>query len=166
MPGLQLGVNGAWIDAHLTEDTPPLTGGFDGDRLPWVPKTSFSLNADYEWKVSNAATAFVGGTLAYTGSQRDNFVVSDIVGLDPGGNPIFAFTPQRRVPDYATVDLRAGVEIDRFTIEAYVKNLTNTEGVSSIGVPNDSGFNLLPDNAIRAALTRPRTIGLSLSAGF
>jgi outer membrane receptor protein involved in Fe transport len=166
VPGLQLGVNGAWIDAHLTEDTPPLTGGFDGDRLPWVPKLSFSLNADYEWKLSSATTAFVGGTLAYTGSQRDNFVVSDIVGLDPDGNPIFAFTPQRRVPDYATVDLRAGVEFDRFTLEAYVKNLTNTEGVSSIGVPNDSGFNLLPDNAIRAALTRPRTIGLSLSAGF
>ena len=79
-----MGVNGAWIDAHLTSDTPPLAGGFDGDRLPFVPKVSFSLNADYEWKLSDSTTAFVGGTIAYTGSQRDNFNVSDIVGVDPG----------------------------------------------------------------------------------
>ena len=32
--GLQVGVNGAYIDAHLTSDTPALVGGKDGDRLP------------------------------------------------------------------------------------------------------------------------------------
>ncbi len=167
--GLQLAVNGAWIDAHLTSDTPPLAGGFDGDRLPFVPKVSFSLNTDYEWKLSNSTTAYVGGTIAYTGSQRDNFNVSDIVGVDPvTGDFIFAFTPQRRISDYAIIDLRAGVEFDRFTLEAYVKNLTNTEGVNSLTVLTDDvlGNNVLPGNAIRAALTRPRTIGLSLSAGF
>ena len=167
VPGLQLGVNGAWIDAHLTSDTPPLAGGFDGDDLPYVPKLSFSLNADYEAKLSDRITAFVGGTLAYTGRQKDNFVVSDIVGVDPDtGEFIFEFTPQRKVHDYATIDLRAGLEFDRFTLEAYVKNLTNTEGVGSITSLQDEGFNLLPSNAIRAALSRPRTIGLSLSAGF
>jgi outer membrane receptor protein involved in Fe transport len=168
MPGLTLGANGAWIDAHLTEDTPPLAGGFDGDRLPLVPKVSFSLNTDYEWKVSTSAIAYVGGTLAYTGSQRDNFNIADIVGVNPDGSFIFAFTPQRRISDYATIDLRAGVEFDRFTIEAYVKNLTNTEGVHSLALLEDQliGNNILPGNAIRAALTRPRTIGVSLTAGF
>ncbi|MEO7655409.1 MAG: TonB-dependent receptor [Sphingomicrobium sp.] len=167
-PGLTLGMNGAWIDAHLTEDTPPLAGGFDGDRLPFVPKLSFSVNADYEWNISSAAIAFVGGTLAYTGSQRDNFNIADIVGVNPDGSFIFAFTPQRRISDYATVDLRAGIDLGRFTIEAYVKNLTNTKGVNSLALLEDQliGNNILPDNAIRAALTRPRTIGLSLTAGF
>ncbi|GAA4748043.1 TonB-dependent receptor [Sphingomonas daechungensis] len=168
VPGMTLGVNGAWIDAHLTEDTPPLAGGFDGDRLPYVPKVSFSVNTDYEWKLSGSATAFVGGTIAYTGSQRDNFNISDIVGVNPDGSFIFAFTPQRHISDYATIDLRAGIEIDRFTIEAYVKNLTNSEGVNSLALLEDQliGNNVLPGNAIRAALTRPRTIGLSLTAGF
>lgn len=168
VPGLTLGVNGAWIDAHLTEDTPPLAGGFDGDRLPYVPKLSFSLNGDYEWQVSSSATAFVGGTLAYTGKQRDNFNIADIVGVNPDGSFIFAFTPQRRISDYATVDLRAGIEFGRFTLEAYVKNLTNSKGVHSLALLEDQliGNNILPDNAIRAALTRPRTIGLSLTAGF
>lgn len=168
VPGLTLGMNGAWIDAHLTEDTPPLAGGLDGDRLPFVPRISFSLNTDYEWKVSSAATAYVGGTIAYTGRQRDNFNISDIVGVNPDGSFVFAFTPQRRIGDYATIDLRTGIEIDRFTIEAYVKNLTNTKGVSSLTLLEDQliGNNILPGNAIRAALTRPRTIGLSITAGF
>jgi outer membrane receptor protein involved in Fe transport len=153
--GLQVGLNGAWIDAHLTSDTPFVVGGFDGDTLPWVPKVSFSLTSDYEWKLSSSTTAYVGGTLAYTGKQRDNFV-------------LLGAAPQPRIPDYATVDLRAGLEFDRFTVEAYVKNLTNTEGVGSLTTINSqiTGNNILPDNAIRAALTRPRTIGLSLSAGF
>jgi outer membrane receptor protein involved in Fe transport len=126
------------------------------------------VNGDYEWKLSSTTTAFVGGTLAYTGKQRDNFG-SEVVGVDPvTGDAIFAPVPQRHISDYAIVDLRAGVEFDRFTLEAYVKNLTNTEGVNSITVLTDQslGNNILPDNAIRAALTRPRTIGVSLTAGF
>lgn len=166
--GLTFGLNAAWIDAHLTEDTPPLAGGFDGDKLPFVPKFSFGLNSDYEFNISNSTRGFVGGTLAYTGKQRDNFNVADIVGVNPDGSFVFAFTPQRRISDYAILDLRAGIEFDRFTLEAYVKNLTNTKGVSSLTLLEDQliGNNILPGNAIRAALTRPRTIGLSLTAGF
>jgi outer membrane receptor protein involved in Fe transport len=168
MNGLSVAANAAWIDAHLTGDTPPLVGGFDGDRLPWVPKTSFSLTTDYEWKLSNSATAYVGGTLAYTGSQRDNFQAGEIVGIDSGGDFIFEFSPQRRVPDYATIDLRAGVDFGHFSVDAYVRNLTNTRGISSLATVTDqlTGANGLPNDAIRASLTRPRTIGLSLTAGL
>jgi outer membrane receptor protein involved in Fe transport len=60
------------------------------------------------------------------------------------------------------------VEFDRFTLEAYVKNLTNTRGVTSLSTSDDAvnGANMVPFGGIYAALTRPRTIGLSLSAGF
>lgn len=154
MAGLQLGLNAAYIDAHLTSDTTPEVGGKDGDRLPWVPNFSFGLNADYEWKLSSDVTAFVGGTVAYTGDQRDNFV-------------LFGASPQREIGDYEVVDLRAGVEYRNFTFDAYVKNLTNTEGVSSLTELTDQvGGNILPQQAIRASLSRPRTIGFSLTAGF
>jgi len=138
-----------------------VVGGKDGDRLPYIPKLSFSLNTDYEWKIGNATTAFVGGTLAYTGSQRDNF---DALTFVPG----FPAVPQARIPGYATIDLRGGVEFDRFTVEAYVKNLTNSEGVSSLGIIEDAvtHANQVPNGGYLAALTRPRTIGISLSAGF
>ena len=160
--GLQVGLNGAYIDAHLTSDTPALVGGKDGDRLPWVPKLSFSLNTDYEWQLGNETTAFVGGTLAYTGEQRDNF---GSISFQPG----FPAIPQRKIPDYATVDLRGGVEFGQFTVEAYVKNLTNSDGISSLqtGITDQVLHNnILPGSPIRAAFIRPRTIGVSLSAGF
>jgi outer membrane receptor protein involved in Fe transport len=153
--GLTLGLNGAWTDAHLTEDTPPVAGGEDGDKLPYVPKLSFSMNADYDWHLSQSTSAFVGATFAYTGDQRDNF-------------NFFGVPPQRHVSDYAIVDLRGGVEFDRFTIEAYVKNLTNARAVTSLNTVDDAltGANMVPFGGIYAALTRPRTFGLSLSAGF
>ena len=152
--GLTLGLNGAWTDAHLTEDTPPVAGGEDGDKLPYVPKLSFSMNADYDWHLSQSTSAFVGATFAYTGDQRDNF-------------NFFGVPPQRHVSDYAIVDLRGGVEFDRFTIEAYVKNLTNARAVTSLNTVDDAltGANMVPFGGIYAALTRPRTFGLSLSAG-
>jgi len=153
--GLTLGVNGAWTDAHLTEDTPLVAGGRDGDKLPYVPKLSFSLNTDYDWHLSDSTTAFLGATFAYTGNQRDNF-------------NFFGVPPQRRVSDYAMVDFRGGVEFDRFTVEAYVKNVTNTRGVTALNTVDDAvtGANNVPFGGIYAALTRPRTFGLSLSAGF
>ncbi len=160
--GLQLGLNGAWIDAHLTSDTPALAGGLDGDRLPWVPKVSVNLNADYDWKIGNLTTAFVGGTLAYTGTQRDNFGAdTTVLGFPP--------IPQRRIPDYATVDLHGGVDLGRFTVEAYVKNLTNSDGISALttGITDQVVHNnILPGSPIRAAFIRPRTIGLTLGANF
>jgi outer membrane receptor protein involved in Fe transport len=159
--GLSLGLNGAYIDAHLTADTPVLVGGHDGDRLPYVPKTSFSLNGDYEWMLSPSIQAYVGGTLAYTGTQRDNFGANTSVAGFPA-------IPQKHIPDYATVDLRSGVTFGRFSLEAYVKNLTNAKGVSSLATLTDqlTGANALPNNAIFAALSRPRTIGLTLTAAL
>ena len=83
--------------------------------------------------------------------------------------PGFPAIPQAHIPDYATVDLRGGVEFGKFTVEAYVKNLTNSDGISSLetGITDQALHNnILPGGAIRAAFIRPRTIGVSLSAGF
>lgn len=169
MKGLHLALDGSYIDAHLTGDTPPLVGGFSGDRLPYVPRTSFAANADYEWLLFPSVQAYIGGTLAYTGKQRDNFIAgSPIVDPTTGAITGYTFTPQRHIPDYATIDLRGGVTFGRFSLEAYVKNLTNAKGVSSISTVTDAltGGNGLPNNAILAALSQPRTIGLTLTANF
>ena len=169
MRGLSLGLNGAFIDAELTGDTPPLVGGFEGDDLPYVPKLSFSVTGDYDWRLSPNATAFVGGTLSYTGKQKDNFQAGDVVGVDPAtGEFIFAFTPQRRIPDYTSIDLRAGIDFGRFTAEAFVRNLTNSRGVTSLTEFTDAltGGNPLPGGAIRASFIQPRTIGVTIGAEF
>jgi len=159
MRGVRLSANGAWTDAQLTDDTPGLVGGQDGDRLPYSPKLAFALNGDYEWNLATSATAFVGASVRWTGGQRGEFrsTLVDIV----DGQPVFGPLPQLRIPDYATVDLRAGAEFGRFTVEGYVRNLTNAHGITEIDAPEN-----LPAGAISAAFIRPRTIGFTLGAGF
>jgi outer membrane receptor protein involved in Fe transport len=162
--GLSFGLNGSVIDAELTGDTDPFVGGFEGDKLPYVPKTSFSASGDYEWALSGEATAFVGGTLAYVGKQRGNFEGGEVVGVDPDtGEFIFAFTDQQHIPDYATVDLRAGAQFGAFTLEAFVRNLTNSRGVTSV---NDFTDEVTGASVLRASFIQPRTIGVTLGAEF
>ncbi|WP_294173470.1 TonB-dependent receptor, partial [uncultured Sphingomonas sp.] len=168
MTGMRLSLNGALIDAHLTEDTPPLVGGFDNDDLPYTPKVSFGVNGDYEWQLAGTTT-YVGASVRFVGRQRDNFVAGEIVGVDPDtGEFQFEFSPQRRIPRYATLDLRAGAELGRFTVDAFVRNVTNSKGVNSLSTFTDelTGGNPLPNDAIRAALTQPRTIGFTVGTEF
>ena len=171
--GLNLSANGAFIDAELTEDTPPVTGGFDGDQLPWTPKWSFALNADYEWPLADVGLAFVGASLRYVGKQRGNLnggsVIDETGDLNDPNN--FTFTPQAKIPDYTTLNLRAGTEIGRFTFEAFIRNVTNSHGVTSItGYDNAEfeafGGTAIPGNAIRVGFTERRTVGFQLGAKF
>lgn len=148
--GLTFTVNGAYTDAKLTEDTDPLVGGRDGDRLPFSPKVAVSVNGDYDWSVGSNATAFFGGSIRYLGDQAGPF------------SPTYtaAYGGRSRVPAYAVVDLRAGVEFGRFSIEAYAKNLNDAAGKTSVVE------NILPFGATGTGIIRPRTIGVSLGVGF
>ena len=63
--GLRLSLTGAYTDAKLTEDTDLLlVGGRDGDRLPFTPKTSYSVSGDYEWSLAADRNAFVGASFS------------------------------------------------------------------------------------------------------
>jgi outer membrane receptor protein involved in Fe transport len=50
-PGLDLSANAAYTNARLTTDT--LIGGLDGDKLPFTPEFTASLNGDYSFPVGN-----------------------------------------------------------------------------------------------------------------
>ena len=143
--GLTFSLNGAYTDAFLTKDTDPVVGGLNGDPLPYTPKWASALRADYEWNVRNAATAFVGGGVSYTGDRTFDFTTRNANGS------------LRRIGSYVTADLRAGTEIGRWLLELYGKNLTNEKGIVTV-----DGAGALPNGAIGLAYIRPRTIGLSL----
>lgn len=152
--GLTVAMNAAYVDAQLTQDTDPVVGGFDGDRLPFTPQWSGNLSVDYDWNISGNATAFVGGNLRLVGTQNADFDFDYRT----------TFGQQREIDGYAVIDLRAGIHgaNDRWSVEAFVKNLTNSRGRTSVfGAVGD-----LPNNVVGTGLIRPRTIGVTLTAGF
>jgi iron complex outermembrane recepter protein len=144
-------LNGAYTDAQLEEDTPELSGGKKGDALPFTPEWSMGLNADYEWAVGAQSTAYVGASLRYLSDQTGTY---DLGFRTENGK-------QREVPSYEVLDLQAGVDFGRYTIELYAKNVSDSDGKTSVGTLGAS-----PNGAIATGVIRPRTIGLSLGVGF
>jgi iron complex outermembrane recepter protein len=153
LPGLTLATNGAYTDGKLKDDTPSLTGGFAGDPLPFVPKWSAALHGDYEFPLSLSIGGFVGATLSYIGKRTGPF-------NDRHPAPDNSLV---RVPAYTEVDLRGGVNVGQFTVEAFARNLFDKRGLTDVGGFNGTTF---PAGAAGAAAIRPRTIGLTLTANL
>jgi len=149
--GFSVSLNGAYTDATLDEDTPPLSGGLKGDELPFTPKFSAGLNADYEWSVGAESTAYVGGSLRYLSDQTGTY---DLDYRLTNGR-------QREISSYEVLDLRAGMDFGRYTLELYSKNVTDSEGKTSVGA-----IGAVPNGAIGTGVIRPRTIGLTFGVGF
>ena len=151
--GLDLSLNGAYTNARLTTDTE--IGGLDGDQLPFTPKFSAAFNADYGWTLSNDVDAHVGGSLRHVSEQSASF----------DADYRATFGRQREIDGYDVVDLYAGVEFGRVSLEAYVRNLFDSAGrTSTTGTDVFGGFPLYPDGAIGTGVLRPRTFGLSIAA--
>jgi len=149
VPGMTLAANGAYTIAKLLDDTPEVTGGLAGDPLPFVPKWSGALHADYEFPLSPTLGGFVGASLNYVGKRTAEF------------NDRRADGSLGRVPAYTEVDLRGGVNVGRFSVEAFARNLFDKRGiVDAFGFAPGN----LPNNAAAASAIRPRTIGLTLTA--
>lgn len=153
--GLDLSVNGAYTNARLTKDTE--IGGLKGDKLPFTPKFSLSLNGDYSWSLSQSVTAHIGASLRHLSSQSGAF----------DADYRTAFGHQRRIRAYNVVDLGAGLDFGKIAVDAYVKNLGNSAGrTSTSGVLVFGAFPIYPDGAIGTGVIRPRTFGLSLTASY
>ena len=155
-PGFVTSINGAYTKAVLNADAPALVGGRKGDRLPFTPPYSVSVNSDYTWGVGGEAEAFVGASLRFLSKQTADF---DAAFRTANGR-------QRKVPSYDVIDLRAGVDFGRFGIEAFVRNLTDAHGKTSVGSITASGLPVSPNGALETGVIRPRTIGLSISAEY
>ena len=111
VPGLELSANGAYTNARLTRATPDVVGGRKGDQLPFTPKFSAALNADYGWNLGGDARAHVGASLRHLSGQTANYDLDFVT----------AFGRQRHVRPYNVIDLNAGVTFGRFDVEAYVE---------------------------------------------
>jgi outer membrane receptor protein involved in Fe transport len=147
-----VGINGAYTDAKLTEDTQ--TGGQDGDRLPRTPEWSGALSAEYAIETGNDLSWRFGGLVRYVGDRLS----------DPTSEP-----DSIEADAYTTLDLNAAVTIrERFTIRAYARNVTDEDGdiTRSISVTNSGPEGSPVPQFIAVAPVQPRTLGLSVDVGF
>ena len=124
MTGLTLSSAIGVSDAKLTEDmtnssvTVSGSTGLAGDRLPFVPKFSGSVNADYTWPVGEGLNGLVHLDASYTGGTASQF------------RPSYVY--YEKVPAYTVVGARVGVEGEGWGAYAFAQNLTNSVGPVSI----------------------------------
>jgi outer membrane receptor protein involved in Fe transport len=148
---LSLYANGSYVDAKLTSDA-PLAGGFDGDSLPYNPKWQSTIGAEYEHPLSTSVTGRAGISWHYTGSRSSDF--------NPPLGPGLPGPPQRRLDSFSQIDAHAGVEMGKFRIDAFVRNLTDEQGIVNLGFFGST------NGDIAAAVIRPRTVGLSVGVRY
>jgi outer membrane receptor protein involved in Fe transport len=138
---LSLYANGSYVDSYLTSDTPTVVGGVSGDPLPYNPKWQSTIGAEYEHPISATLTGHAGLSWHYTGVRYSDF--------DPANG-------QRRLKAFSQVDAHAGVDIGRFRVDAFARNITDARGIVNLGFFGDV------NGDIAAAVIRPRSFGLSL----
>ncbi|MEM1133540.1 MAG: TonB-dependent receptor [Pseudomonadota bacterium] len=148
-------VNASYQDAAFQGDQLLTAGIFtepdlrEGNRPINVPEWSVAAGADFDVPLSDTIALKGGVSYSHTGSRfstPQNFVSTELAPLD-----IF--------------NIRLGFEGEWWSLQAYVRNLTNdvefvtlfgNEGQSGFRTP-DGGFDLVVTDA---AVNRPRTIGL------
>jgi outer membrane receptor protein involved in Fe transport len=145
---LTLRANAAYTDTRLTSAAPAV-GGLDGDAMPYVPKWSSSIGAEYRFALG-AAQGWVGGTLSNFGKRTSNYSQMKPVAL----------------PAYTTLTLNGGVDFRSVRVGLYGKNLTNARGINFAGPIGDQSALNPSGNPYTAAVIQPRTIGVDLSYRF
>jgi outer membrane receptor protein involved in Fe transport len=148
---LSLYANGAYVDAELTDDA-ILAGGLKGDRLPYNPKWQSTIGAEYEHPLSASVTGRAGISWHYTGSRFSDF--------NPPPAPDVPAAPQHKLDSFSQIDAHAGVDVGKFRIDAFVRNLTDSQAIVNIGA--FGAFN----GDLAAAVIMPRTFGLSLGVRY
>lgn len=149
--GFDVSIVGAYNNAYLKDPTTVPVGGFAGDKLPFTPRYTVGTNGNYRWTLDEGVQAYLGGSLRFLSKQNGSF---DRAFRLANGR-------QRELPSYEVVDLQAGLDLGRFAVEVYAKNVNNAEGKTST-----STLGLYPAGAIGTGVIRPRTIGLSLTASY
>jgi len=153
--GFSITGNASYIDAKLRENQANANvsaPGLKGDRIPYVPKFSAGIAAQYEWALSDTLSGFAridGNTVG--GSYSD---------FRPSGQPTVNFT--RYIDDYQLVNLRLGVEGPESSWAAYLF-ATNLFDSTAITRATSSAIAVGRTLVNSAA---PRTIGLNFRTRF
>src|SRR5262249_2303457 len=141
--GLLLNASISYTDAHLTEGVTDLAGagqdGKSGDPLPYSPRLTASLTADYSRAISENKTLSFGGSYRY----RDAVVIQ------------FAHAYPEPIGPQNIVDLHAGLALQATTLRLYVTNVFNNQSYASLFYDGNHASPIFVP-------IQPRTIGISV----
>lgn len=105
-------------------------GDFDGAVLPYTPKFSGNVDAQYEFPLSGSMNGFFGGTVLFQGSQNATFANSALPADD------------FKIDSYTTLDLRAGLgaQDGSWKVSVYGRNVTDESYVTAISTYLDTAL--------------------------
>jgi outer membrane receptor protein involved in Fe transport len=148
-PSFTLASSLGYTHASFDADNPAFgragDGGYNirkGDWIQGVPRASASLGGDYHWALNDTISAFMRGSVQWTGKSHGT------VFRDDADYPRAA---------YFTTDASTGLNWDRWEITAFVKNLNNNHTL--LQHPN-------VQNVREGYYMRPRTIGVTANYEF
>jgi len=175
---LDLGLAYAYTDATFEEyvQGPSPTAGPGSFGECGVPEGQTS-SAQFRAEAGNACADFSGNAVAKNPKHALNFTALYRAPMGSRGNSWFVelagqYRSKRFIdeanlswtPDYTNLDLRAGLEFDRFSVIAFVDNLTDDDTIRTaqrnVDPGNPEGF--APGRAVIAYLPEPRVAGLRL----
>lgn len=131
----------AHSDSKITRVDPAAGIAGIGDSLPYNPRWSGSLSAEYRAPVDGRWQAAVRGTARFAGTRNSS----------PESSLGF---PNYVLPAYSLFDFHAGLESERVDIDLFVKNITDKRAQLA-------AFTQLGINQI--TVQQPRTIGAAVT---
>ena len=144
--GLTLGVNLGGEHAYITSSTNSLTAAVGQDVL-YTPEYTASVIANYGWRVTSSIEGFLRTDYEYTGKSFGSYVISTASAPNPGYIN----------PGYSVVNLSTGVNVGKFEVALFAKNLFDNKTILQ---------SPLIDGEIQGYTLRPLTVGLSFQAKF
>lgn len=148
--GLSLGYNDAKLTEVGTAQAANL-GAVAGDRLPNSPRLSAALYSDWRFPLGGM-TGSLGATVRHQGDKPSSFSSPAALNLN------------YMMPAYTTMDLRAGLEWNRYSLRLRLDNAGDKNGYAGYATNRISpAQTTLPSNV---SLIRPRTVSLTFGADF
>ncbi len=139
-------VNYGYVDSSLSEDMPFLNA-HEGDTAPYTPKDTFSAVFDYQHPIRDGLDLLGALVYSYRSSINTKFNPNASQAFELGG--------------FSTLNAKAGVAWEKWSVELYGDNLTNERGeLNRFNNP----FHLNP--ATDLTVIEPRTIGVRLDYKF
>lgn len=141
-----------YTDAAMVQAGPPSSGAVAGAALPYANKWSGSFSLEKRFPITPRWQGTAEVIYDYFGDRYGPF--NSVVPPAPE-------QPQVFIPDYSTVDFLAGLSDGRYSVNLFLRNLTDTRGFSSLQAEGGGG-----NGDLQATIITPRTIGLSVTANF